>query len=86
MENINVFRLEETMALESKEFIVYTCLTSGYEKPVKIHSLGQCNLCEGGEYFYLDLFERIKNSEVNIKNLIFRIYNNLLASLRLTLR
>ena len=32
MENSNVSRLEEGMALEDKELIVYTCITGNYEE------------------------------------------------------
>ena len=48
---------------------------ASHQTGININSLGQCNLRDGGDYFYLDLSGRIRNLKSKVKNVIVRTLN-----------
>ncbi len=48
---------------------------ASYQTGIRIHSLGQCNLREGGVHFHLDLSSRIRNMNSKTVNILMRILN-----------
>ena len=71
MENISVFRLEEAMALSTKEFVVYTCLKGVYEKPVKKNHLEENiqYICfSGNEASVSDVWEFRSTDDLHLLN------------------
>ena len=59
---------------------------SSYQTDVKIHSLGPCNLRNGGEYFYLDFSRSVRRLDIIVKNFAIRFYNNTLFLIGLSLK
>lgn len=55
---------------------------SSYQTGIKIKSLGQCNLREGGDYFHLNLSKQSRTFKHKFKSIICRLFNAFLIKFK----